>query len=84
MRAWILAAAMTFGLGTACLADGQYWVVGSRATNKCEIVTSNPTIYPYSNDGPFWFGTGPYKSLEDAKLARSTINQCPNRSLTDD
>jgi hypothetical protein len=26
----------------------------------------------------------PYKTLADAKLARSTINQCPNRSLTDD
>ena len=84
MRSWILAGVMTLGLGTACLADGQYWVVGSRATNKCEIVTSNPTIFPYSPDGPFWFGTGPYKSLDDAKLARSTISQCPNRSLTDD
>lgn len=84
MRSWILAGAMTFGLGPACLADGQYWVVGSRATNKCEIVTSNPTIFPNSADGPFWFGTGPYKSLDDAKLARSTISQCPNRSLTDD
>lgn len=84
MRSWILAAVMTSGLATAALADGQYWVVGSRATNKCEIVTSNPTIYPYSNDGPYWFGTGPYSSRDNAKLARSTISQCPNRSLTDD
>ncbi len=84
MRSWILAAAMTFATGTACLADGQYWVVGSRATSKCEIVTSNPVIYPNSSDGPFWFGTGPYRSLADAKLAHSTISQCPNRSLTDD
>ena len=38
MKSWILAAAMTLGAGTACLADGQYWVVGSRASNKCEIV----------------------------------------------
>ncbi|MDP1882559.1 MAG: hypothetical protein Q8K88_06710 [Bradyrhizobium sp.] len=84
MKSWILAAAMTLGAGTAALADGQYWVVGSRTTNKCEIVTSNPVIYPNSADGPFWFGTGPYQSLADAKLARSTISQCPNRSLTDD
>jgi hypothetical protein len=27
--------------------------------------------------GNIWFGTGPYKSLDDAKLARSTIPQCP-------
>lgn len=84
MRSWILAAAITAGIGTACLADGQYWVVGSRTTNKCEIVTSNPVIFPNSNDGPFWFGTGPYQSLGDAKLARSTISACPNRALTDD
>jgi len=84
MKSWILAAAMTLGAGTACLADGQYWVVGSRASNKCEIVTSNPVIYPTSNDGPFWFGTGPFQSLADARLARSTISQCPNRSLKDD
>jgi hypothetical protein len=84
MRLWILAASITFGLTTSTLADGQYWVVGNRVTNKCEIVTSNPTIFPNSSDGPFWFGSGPYKSLDDAKLARSTIGQCPNRSLTDD
>ena len=84
MKAWILAAAMMSGIATAVWADGQYWVVGSRTTSKCEIVTSNPVIFPNSNDGPFWFGTGPYQSLADAKLARSTISACPNRSLTDE
>jgi hypothetical protein len=42
MKSWHLAAAMAFTMGTVCLADGLYWVVGNRATNKCEIITSNP------------------------------------------
>jgi hypothetical protein len=72
MKSWHLAAAMTLTMGTVCLADGLYWVVGNRATNTCDIVTSNPIII-----GDIWFGDGPYKSLEDAKLARSTIRACP-------
>jgi hypothetical protein len=47
-------------------------VVGNRATNKCEIVTSNPIV-----TGDIWFEDRPYKSLDDAKLARSTIGACP-------
>ena len=47
-------------------------MVGNRATNKCEIVTSNPVVI-----GDIWFEDGPYKSLDDAKLARSTIRACP-------
>jgi hypothetical protein len=27
--------------------------------------------------GNIWFGDGPYKSRDDAKLARSTITPCP-------
>jgi hypothetical protein len=67
MRALILAGA-TLALGTVALADGLYWIVGNRATNKCDIVTSNPVII-----GDIWFADGPYRSLSDAKLARSTI-----------
>jgi hypothetical protein len=69
--AGILAGAFMVATGSACFADGQYWVVGNRATNSCEIVTSNPVI-----QGDIWFGDGPYKSLEDAELARSTISAC--------
>jgi hypothetical protein len=74
MKSWMLAGAITSLLGTACLAaEGQYyWVVGNSATNRCEIVTSNPIII-----GDLWFEDGPYKSLDDAKLARSTIRACP-------
>ena len=73
--AGILAVAFIIATGAACFADGQYWVVGNRATNSCEIVTSNPVIYQYGG-GNFWFGSGPYKSLADAELARSTISAC--------
>jgi hypothetical protein len=59
-------------VGTACFAEGLFWVVGNRATGRCEIVTSNPVIV-----GDIWFGDGPYRSLDDAKLARSTIGACP-------
>jgi hypothetical protein len=72
MKALILAGVMTAAIGTVCFADGLYWVVGNRATNRCEIVTSNPIII-----GDIWFGDGPYKSLDDARLARSTIGACP-------
>lgn len=72
MKALILAVAMTVAIGTACFADGLYWVVGNRATNKCDIVTRNPIII-----GDIWFGDGPYRSVADAKLARSTIGACP-------
>ncbi len=34
----LLDGAMVFAIGTVCFADGLYWVVGNRVTNKCEIV----------------------------------------------
>ncbi len=61
-------------------ADGRYWVVGNRATGKCDIVTSNPVIgggSAYDNGGGYSFGTGPYKSEGDARIARSNIGVCP-------
>jgi hypothetical protein len=72
MKSLVLAAAMTLASGTACSADGLHWVVGNRAANQCEIVTSNPIVA-----GDIWFEDGPYRSLDDAKLARSTIRVCP-------
>ncbi|MGZ5922655.1 MAG: hypothetical protein ACXWLT_12885 [Rhizomicrobium sp.] len=77
MKAAILAGAMTLAIGTVSFANGLYWVVGNRATSKCDIVTSNPVIYFW---GTIWFGDGPYKSLADAKLARSTISVCPEKN----
>ncbi|BAM92298.1 conserved exported hypothetical protein [Bradyrhizobium oligotrophicum S58] len=77
MRRAVLTAALMGMTATAAWAEGLFWVVGNRATNRCEIVTSNPVII-----GDIWFADGPYKSLADAKLARSTINACPNKDMT--
>jgi hypothetical protein len=79
MKRLIMASALVL-VSSASLADGRYWVVGNRATGKCDIVTSNPVIgggSAYDNGGGFSFGSGPYKSNDDAKLARSTIGVCP-------
>jgi hypothetical protein len=93
MKSAILAGAMTLAIGTGCLANGPYpsgsfssglypgglyWVVGNRVTSKCDIVTSNPVIFA-DGGGDFWFGDGPYRSVADAKLARSTIGACPEK-----
>jgi len=79
MKRLILAGALVFA-SSASYGDGGYWVVGNRATGKCDIVTSRPVIYglPAYNGGTgYSFGDGPYKSKDDAKLARSTIDTCP-------
>ncbi|MBR0959309.1 hypothetical protein [Bradyrhizobium japonicum] len=72
MKCLVVAALLLLASGTVSFADGLFWVVGNRATGKCDIVTSNPVII-----GDVWFGDGPYKSRADAKLARSTIRVCP-------
>ena len=80
MKRLILAGALVVVVNSASYADGGFWVVGNRATGKCDIVTSNPVVgggSAYDNGGGFSFGSGPYKSKDDAKLARSTINTCP-------
>jgi hypothetical protein len=79
MKRLVLAGSLVFAAGTASAADGMFWVVGNNATSKCDIVTSNPVI-----GGDIWFGDGPYKSKDDAKLARSTINACPKTKDDDD
>ena len=76
MKSLLLAGAMIVAAGTTAFAAGGYWVVGNRATNRCDIVTSNPVIDSQVG-GNITFGSGPYGSLDDAKLARSTIGACP-------
>jgi hypothetical protein len=75
MKSLLLAGSL--GCASACLAQTYpgFWVVGNRSSNRCEIVTSNPLI-DYT---VIWFGAGPYQSLDDAKLARSTIRACPKQ-----
>jgi hypothetical protein len=72
VRSLLLAGALLVATAAVSAADGLYWVVGNRATNTCEIVTSNPVV-----DGDISFADGPYNSIDDAKLARSTIHVCP-------
>jgi len=79
MKSLALAGCIMLSTVAAGLADGLFWVVGNRATSRCEIVTSNPVI-----SGDIWFADGPYKSRADAKLARSTIGACPKISSDDD
>jgi hypothetical protein len=79
MKPLVLAGCILVSTATAGLADGRYWVVGDRATSRCEIVTSNPLI-----SGDIWFSDGPYKSRADAKLARSTIGACPKTNPDED
>ena len=74
MKSLLLAGAMIVAAGNLALAD--YWVVGNRASGQCDIVTSNPVINAQVG-GNTTFGSGPYRSLDDAKLARSTIGACP-------
>ena len=73
MERVMLTGGLLAALAAPAFADDMFWVVGSRATGKCQIVTSNPVV----DGGNIWFGDGPYKSRDDAKLARSTINACP-------
>jgi hypothetical protein len=73
MKSLMLAVILVCAAGTACFAEGQFWVVGNHATDTCDIVTSNPVI-----DDDIWFGDGPYETLADAKLARSKISACPD------
>ncbi|MDE5462964.1 hypothetical protein GWG67_20180 [Bradyrhizobium sp. CSS354] len=42
MKRLIFAGILLLASGTASLADGLFWVVGNRATGKCNIVTSRP------------------------------------------
>ncbi|MFH0301382.1 hypothetical protein AAFX91_30015 [Bradyrhizobium sp. 31Argb] len=72
MKSLLLVGTVIVATTVVGLAEGLYWVVGNRATNTCDIVTSNPIV-----DGNIWFADGPYNSVDDAKLARSTISQCP-------
>jgi hypothetical protein len=72
----VLALGLLLALAKVAFADGLFWVVGSHAANGCEIVTSNPVV-----DGSnIWFVDGPYRSRDDAKLARSTIGACPKET----
>src|SRR3954471_8249762 len=77
VRSLLLAGGLTCAAATAGMAQAYsgYWVVGNGADHTCRIVTSNPVI-DYS---PGSFGSGPYQSRDDARLALSTIGVCPKQ-----
>jgi hypothetical protein len=72
MKRLIMTGAVVLAAGAINFGDALFWVVGERESGKCEIVTANPVVV-----GDTWFSDGPYKSMDDAKLARSTIRVCP-------
>ena len=82
MKSLLLAGIVSAAFATAAYAD-QYWVAGDRTTGKCNIVTSQPVTFAlpaYDGGGSEYktsFTSGPYQSLDDAKLARSGISSCP-------
>jgi hypothetical protein len=86
LKSLLLASAFTCAATMACVAQtysgtptySGYWVVGNGADHTCQIVTSNPVI----NYTPGSFGSGPYQSRDDARLARSTIGVCPKEDAT--
>ena len=82
MKRVMLAGGPLLAATTTAFADQLYWVVGNRATQRCDVVSSNPVVfslpaYDTSGRNTYWFGDGPYRSKDDAKLARTTINACP-------
>jgi hypothetical protein len=82
MKRLMLAGVATVAATSTGFADALccYWAARNPATSKCDIVTSNPVV---GGDGNAWFGDGPYKTLDDAKLARSTIRACPKDESSD-
>jgi len=68
---------MTAAISTVGFADGLYWVVGSRATHKMPDRDQQSRYLCLRRWRFSWFGDGPYRSLADARLARSTIGACP-------
>ena len=82
MKSLLLAGIMSAAFATSGYAD-QYWVSGNRSTGKCDISTSQPIVFslPAYDSAPNEYKTswasGPYQSLDDAKVARSGISSCP-------
>jgi len=60
MMRTVLTAVLLVTTATAAWAEGLFWVVGNRATSRCEIVTSNPVVTIMGGD--IWFASGPFKS----------------------
>ena len=86
MKSLLIAGVMSITFVTAGHAE-QYWVSGDRISGGCNITTTQPITfslpaYDGSTDPTYrtsWT-SGPYQSLDDAKLARSGIGSCGSSS----
>src|SRR5262245_12386850 len=86
MKSLLIAGIMSVAFATAGHAD-QYWVSGDRITGGCNITSTQPITFSLpafdgSTDPTYrtsWT-SGPYQSLDDAKLARSGIGSCASSS----
>lgn len=80
MKSLLLAGAISIAAANVAFAQG-YWVIGNRATGKCEIVTSNPVITgPVGGD--VTFGTkDDAPSWRARRSANARLNR-PSRSRT--
>ena len=67
----MLAGAITSVIGRFVSPMGSIGSSAIGATGECEIASRSPVAI-----GDIWLEDGPYGSLNDAKLARSTIGAC--------
>lgn len=74
MKIAVLAAAFAALVTTAAFDISGFWVIKDSRQPKCRVVTSNPVID--GPIGPILWGSGPYRSVQDAELAMSTIGAC--------
>jgi hypothetical protein len=74
MKIAVIAAAFAALVTTASFAYDGFWVIKDSRQSGCSIVTSNPVID--GPIGPILWGSGPYRSQQDAELAISTIGSC--------
>jgi hypothetical protein len=84
MKRVVLTGCVLFAATAINFGDALYWVVGNRANQRCDIVTSNPVIFGVGYNAGYWFGDSPYRSRSDARLARSTIGACPKLNSDDE
>jgi hypothetical protein len=66
MKSLLLAGAIMLAITTVCFAEQLDRVVGNRATNQCEIVTSSPVVI-----GNIRFEDGPYKNPSTMPSSRA-------------
>jgi hypothetical protein len=74
MKIAVVAAAFAALVTTAAWDYPGFWVIKDSRLAQCSIVTSNPVID--GPIGPVLWGSGPYRSEQDAELAMSTIGAC--------